>query len=116
MVVSGPVPAISEVSGGQEIAAMKGCGSMMMKQANDIPRDMASCHTALIDGLVVEGHVPVEDILAYRDNPQLNSVGLSVPGMVQGSPGVETDNKEDYQVIAFNSSGQRSVFREHKDY
>lgn len=87
-----------------------------VKQANGVPREMASCHTALIGDLVVEGHVPAGDILAYRENPQFNTVGLSVPGMVQGSPGMETGRKDDYQVIAFRANGQQSVFREHKDY
>ena len=81
-----------------------------------MPRDVASCHTALIGDLVIEGHVPASDILAYRENPRFNTVGLSVPGMVQGSPGMETGRKDDYQVIAFRANGQQSVFREHKDY
>lgn len=87
-----------------------------IKIKHRVPREMSSCHTALIDGLVVEGHVPAADIVAYLENPQFNTVGLSVPGMVQGSPGMETGTKEDYQVIAFRANGQKSVFREHKDY
>ncbi|MDF0749716.1 DUF411 domain-containing protein [Marinobacter sp. 71-i] len=87
-----------------------------IKQQYDVPREMASCHTALIGDLVIEGHVPADDIVAYLENPQFNTVGLSVPGMVQGSPGMETGKKEDYQVIAFSANGQQSVFREHKDY
>ena len=87
-----------------------------IKQQYDVPREMASCHTALIGDLVIEGHVPADDIVAYLENPQFNTVGLSVPGMVQGSPGMETGKKEDYQVIAFRTNGQQSVFREHKDY
>lgn len=87
-----------------------------IKQEHGVPREMASCHTALIGDLVIEGHVPAEDIVAYLENPQFNTVGLSVPGMVQGSPGMETGKKEDYQVIAFNANGQQSVFREHSDY
>ncbi|WP_421840779.1 DUF411 domain-containing protein [Marinobacter algicola] len=87
-----------------------------IKQQYDVPREMASCHTALIGDLVIEGHVPADDIVAYLENPQFNTVGLSVPGMVQGSPGMETGKKEDYQVIAFSANGQQSVFREYKDY
>ena len=77
---------------------------------------MASCHTALIGDVVIEGHVPADDIVAYLENPQPDTVGLSVPGMVQGSPGMETGKKENYQVIAFGANGQQSVFREHRDY
>ncbi|MBC7202981.1 MAG: DUF411 domain-containing protein [Pusillimonas sp.] len=87
-----------------------------IKQKHNVPREMASCHTALINDLVIEGHVPASDILAYLENPQFNIVGLSVPGMVQGTPGMETGKKEDYQVIAFSANGQQSVFREYKDY
>lgn len=87
-----------------------------IKQKHNVPREMASCHTALINDLVIEGHVPATDILAYLENPQFNIVGLSVPGMVQGTPGMETGKKEDYQVIAFSANGQQSVFREYKDY
>lgn len=87
-----------------------------IKQQYDVPRDMASCHTALIGDTVIEGHVPANDIKAYLENPQLNTVGLSVPGMPHGTPGMETGRKDDYQVIAFNANGRQRVFREHKDY
>lgn len=87
-----------------------------IKQKHDVPRDMASCHTALIDDLVIEGHVPANDIVAYLEDPQFNTVGLSVPGMPHGTPGMETGRKDDYQVIAFSANGQQRVFREHKDY
>ena len=87
-----------------------------IKQEYDIPRDMASCHTALIGNLVIEGHVPANDIVAYLEDPQFNTIGLSVPGMPHGTPGMETGRKDDYQVIAFNANGKQGVFREHKDY
>jgi hypothetical protein len=87
-----------------------------IKQQHGVPRDMASCHTALVDDLVIEGHVPANDILAYLEDPQFNTAGLSVPGMPHGTPGMETGRKDDYQVIAFNANGQQQVFREHKDY
>jgi hypothetical protein len=77
---------------------------------------MASCHTALIGDLVIEGHVPANDIVAYLEDPQFNTIGLSVPGMPHGTPGMETGRKDDYQVIAFNANGKQGVFREHKDY
>lgn len=87
-----------------------------VKQEHGVPRDMASCHTALIDDLVIEGHVPASDILAYLENPEFNTTGLSVPAMPHGTPGMETGRKDDYQVIAFNADGQQRVFREYKDY
>ncbi len=87
-----------------------------IKQEYGVPRDMASCHTALIGDLVIEGHVPANDIVAYLEDPQFNTIGLSVPGMPHGTPGMETGRKDDYQVIAFNANGKQGVFREHKDY
>lgn len=87
-----------------------------VKQSHGVPREMASCHTALIGDLVIEGHVPASDIVAYLEDPQFNTVGLSVPGMPHGTPGMETGRKDDYQVIAFSADGQQRVFREHKDY
>ncbi|SFR44318.1 Uncharacterized conserved protein [Marinobacter daqiaonensis] len=87
-----------------------------VKQQQGVLRQMASCHTALIGDLVIEGHVPAGDIVAYLEKPQFNTLGLSVPGMPHGTPGMETGRKDDYQVIAFNANGQQSVFREHKDY
>ncbi|AZT82227.1 DUF411 domain-containing protein [Marinobacter sp. NP-4(2019)] len=87
-----------------------------VKQTHGVPREMASCHTALIGDLVIEGHVPANDIVAYLDNPELNTIGLSVPGMPHGTPGMETGRKDDYQVFAFSANGQQRVFREHKDY
>lgn len=87
-----------------------------VKQTHGVPREMASCHTALIGDLVIEGHVPADDIVAYLENPEFNTKGLSVPGMPHGTPGMETGRKDDYQVIAFSADGQQRVFREHKDY
>lgn len=87
-----------------------------VKEEHGVPRSVASCHTALIGDLVIEGHVPAGDIVAYLENSKFNTVGLSVPGMPHGTPGMETGRKDDYQVLAFNSSGQTRVFTEHKDY
>ncbi len=74
-----------------------------------VPEDLASCHTALVDGYVVEGHVPadvVKKMLAER--PEI--VGLAVPGMPMGSPGMEGSRVDNYDIIAFQKDGTRSVF------
>lgn len=101
---------------GFEISIVETDNLNEVKQEHGVPRSMASCHTALIDDLVIEGHVPADDIVAYLENPQFNTVGLSVPGMPHGTPGMETGRKDDYQVLAFNSNGQTRVFSEYKDY
>lgn len=87
-----------------------------IKQTYGVPRQARSCHTAVIDGRVIEGHVPANDIKAYLAKPAFNTKGLAVPGMIQGSPGMETGRKDDYAVITFNEAGQRSVYQEYKNY
>lgn len=74
-----------------------------------VPPDLRSCHTAVIDGYVIEGHVPARDVTRLlADRP--TAIGLAVPGMPIGSPGMEQGGQRDpYQVMLFSSSG-RSVF------
>ncbi|MEF1230049.1 DUF411 domain-containing protein, partial [Vibrio fortis] len=60
-----------------------------VKQKLGVTPELASCHTAEIDGYVFEGHIPADDIKAFLENPPRNAVGLAVPGMPMGSPGME---------------------------
>lgn len=77
-----------------------------------VPDELASCHTAIVAGYVVEGHVPAGDVrrlLAERPR----ATGLAVPGMPIGSPGMEQGNtREPYQTILFDRSTRR-VFARH---
>lgn len=87
---------------------------MQVKRDNGITRELASCHTAIIDGYVVEGHVPREDVerlLAERPD----AIGLAVPGMPIGSPGMETPGRtpDSYDVLLVNRDGSTSVFASH---
>ncbi|AIU66108.1 DUF411 domain-containing protein [Vibrio coralliilyticus] len=83
-----------------------------IKQKLGIKPQLASCHTAEINGFVFEGHVPAKDIKAFLENPPKNAKGLAVPGMPMGSPGMEYGNEKDaYSVYAFNEQGQ--VFEYH---
>lgn len=76
-----------------------------------VPDAMASCHTAVVNGYVIEGHVPAADIQRLlREKP--NVKGLAVPGMVMGSPGMEGSRSDTYNVIAFGE-GKTSVFARH---
>lgn len=82
-----------------------------VKARYQIPPQLQACHTAIVDGYVVEGHVPVAEIrrlLAERPN----IVGLAVPGMPVGSPGMEAAGTapQPYEVIAFDKSGKTEVF------
>lgn len=71
-----------------------------------VPRDMYSCHTALIDGYLVEGHVPAQAIRQLRDErPKV--VGVAAPGMPVGAPGMETGEPEIYKLYLFDSAGAR---------
>ena len=79
-----------------------------------VPDKLRSCHTSEIEGYVIEGHVPAEDIkrlLASRPK----AAGLSVPGMVPGTPGMEHHggHSEAYQTLLFDKSGQVTVFASH---
>ena len=77
-----------------------------------VPKALASCHTAEVDGYVVEGHVPalaIKRLLAERPKGR----GLAVPGMPVGSPGMEVEGMEpgNYEVILFGAEGQRNYGR-----
>jgi len=82
-----------------------------IKLENGVPRRLASCHTAIAEGYIVEGHVPAEDVRRLLDErPKVS--GIAVPGMPIGSPGMEGPNPVRYEVLSFGSDGTR-VFSEH---
>ncbi len=76
-----------------------------------VPVELQSCHTAIVDGYVIEGHVPVAEIERLLiERPDV--VGLAVPGMPVGSPGMEIEGAglPSFEVIAFDQSGRKEVF------
>jgi hypothetical protein len=74
-----------------------------------VPDSLRSCHTATLEGYLVEGHVPADVIKQLlREKPRVE--GIAVPGMPAGSPGMESPNPEPYDVIAFDSTGKTKVF------
>jgi hypothetical protein len=83
-----------------------------VKNAQGVPEDLRSCHTALIQGYVVEGHVPPADIQRLIRSGSKLVRGIAVPGMPAGSPGMDVGHsrRDSYQVIAFAANGRRSVF------
>ncbi len=84
------------------------------KRARGVPEDLWSCHTSVIDGWLIEGHVPAADIrrLVASGNRQVR--GLAAPGMPLGSPGMEAGGRtQRYRVIAFGPGARRSVFATH---
>ena len=83
-----------------------------VKAENGIPPRLASCHTAFVEGYVIEGHVPASDVeRLLAERPAVS--GLAVPGMPVGSPGMEGPNPERYDVLSFDGSGRTAVFSSH---
>ncbi|MEK1904598.1 MAG: DUF411 domain-containing protein [Pseudomonas sp.] len=79
-----------------------------LKQRLGVPPRLASCHTGVINGQFVEGHVPAADVLKLGAQPDL--LGLAVPGMPAGSPGMEMGSRKDaYQVIGLERDGDERV-------
>lgn len=75
-----------------------------------VPPRLASCHTAVLNGQFIEGHVPASEVRALAQQPQL--AGLAVPGMPLGSPGMEMGDQQDaYQVIGLDRQGQEQIVR-----
>ena len=74
-----------------------------------MPADLASCHTALIDGMVFEGHVPIDDIRRVLAQRPKGVAGLAVKGMPMGSPGMEAPGgmTQAYDVMTFGEAGER---------
>ena len=85
-----------------------------VRRAQGVPESLASCHTAVIGAYVLEGHVPAEDVrrlLAERPD----ALGLAVPAMPLGSPGMETPDgrREAYETLLVLKDGGTRVFARH---
>ncbi|UYH55544.1 DUF411 domain-containing protein [Qipengyuania sp. SS22] len=81
-----------------------------VKAENGVPGDLQSCHTAIVEGYVIEGHVPVADVERLLAERPTGVKGLAVAGMPMGSPGMEHGNHHQaFQVVAFGLDG-RSVW------
>jgi len=84
-----------------------------VKQSLGIPRALASCHTAVVNGYTVEGHVPADDIKNMLTQ-KADIAGISVPGMPAGTPGMEMGGrKAPYQVVSFDKKGEFKVFNQY---
>lgn len=74
-----------------------------------VPPALWSCHTARIGRYTIEGHVPA-DVIRGLLNDAKDVAGLAVPGMPTGSPGMEGPDPQRYQIVAFTTTGETSVF------
>ncbi len=82
------------------------------RATSQVPESLQSCHTAIVDGYIIEGHVPVKEINRLLAERPTGVVGLAVPGMPIGSPGMEVEGQpaQPYDVIAFDKDGNTEVF------
>ena len=81
-----------------------------VKAKYNVPAALRSCHTAVVGGYVIEGHVPAADVKRLLTTRPADVVGLAVPGMPVGSPGMEGANPQAYQVLAFDKGGRSRIF------
>ena len=80
-----------------------------LKAKQGVTESIAACHTALIDGYVVEGHVPADVIRRLlRERPEVK--GIAVPGMPLGSPGMESPDPQPYSILTFDDTGKTAVY------
>jgi len=96
---------------GYPVEVLDDQGSDAVQVRTQVPEALRSCHTAIVDGYLVEGHVPVREIeRLLSERPDI--LGLAVAGMPIGSPGmpVEGADPEPFDVMAFDSSGNVEVF------
>lgn len=99
-------------AGGFAVEAIDVANVGQIKKKHGVPAELSSCHTALVDGYVIEGHVPAEDVKRLlEERPEI--VGLAVPEMPIGSPGMEGPNPEPYEVIAFIEQGSSYPYATH---
>ena len=101
---------------GFAVTSEEGFGSLLVryKTDNGIPQNMMSCHTAKVDGYVIEGHVPPADIRRLLDE-RPEAVGLAVPDMPYGSPGMgPEDRREAYDVFLIHRDGSTEVFQSYE--
>ena len=85
-----------------------------IKNKYGVSPEMASCHTAIVDGYVIEGHVPANDVMKLlKTKPK--TVGIAVPGMPSGTPGMEMgDGKDSYKVMRFDKENHYEVFNSYE--
>ena len=98
---------------GFNVTVVEQTNNNQLRKAHSISPDLTSCHTAIVEGYAIEGHVPVKDIKRLlREKPAV--AGLAVPGMPASSPGMDVPgNTDPYQVIAFREDAKRAVFNQY---
>jgi hypothetical protein len=84
-----------------------------IKAKYKVPSKLGSCHTGVVNGYAIEGHVPATDVLRLlQERPSV--LGIAVPGMPLGSPGMEAPKGQAYDVVSFDKDNQVKVFSSHR--
>lgn len=99
---------------GHTVTIVEGEDMSLIKSEAGVPEALYACHTAMVEGYVIEGHVPVADIdRLLKERPKAR--GLAVAGMPMGSPGMEAEDgaTEPYDVMLFGADGGEVVFERH---
>jgi hypothetical protein len=87
-------------------------GNKEARERAGISTTLGSCHTALVDGYAIEGHVPAQDVKRLlKERPR--AIGLTAPGMPHGSPGMEGARSDPYDVLLINKQGGTTVYSHH---
>jgi hypothetical protein len=83
-----------------------------IKKRYKVAESLASCHTSVVGGYVIEGHVPASDIQRLlKEKPKV--AGLAIPGMPQSAPGMDLKPFQPYEVLSFDAAGKTAVFARH---
>jgi hypothetical protein len=80
-----------------------------IKKTMGVPASLQSCHTGIIDKYVIEGHIPADVVKKFLD-AKPKDLGIAVPGMPAGSPGMEMGRVDKYDIVAFTREGKTRVF------
>jgi len=98
---------------GFDVTVVEQKNNDLLRKKHAISPEITSCHTAIVEGYAIEGHVPVADIKRLlREKPMI--AGLAVPGMPASSPGMDVPgNNDPYQVIAFDKDGKKQVYNQY---
>ena len=84
-----------------------------IKAKHGIPQNLASCHTTLIGGYIVEGHVPASDVTRLLKEKPKGILGITIPGMPASAPGMDVKPFQPYTVLTFDAKGQTTVWAKH---
>lgn len=84
-----------------------------IKVKHQVPPTLQSCHTTLIGGYVIEGHVPASDVTRLLKERPKGILGLTIPGMPQSAPGMDVTPFQAYTVLTFDAKGLTTVYAKH---